>query len=219
MTVNFAPMKNDVLAADGRVIGSRAQQTRRKLLDATAKLLDERGVLELKVVDVTREVGSSPATFYQYFADVDQAILALVDESTEDEKPLVDHLQPGWTAKEGLTRAHHFVGAYMTFWDTHHAILRIRNLKAEEGNRDFREARSRANLLVIDAMAEMVADGQKARRLNDSLDPFTTAAGMIAMIERLLAYQDSMQRRGSTKATLQQTIAIILYQTLTGREA
>lgn len=219
MTVNFAPMKNDVLAADGRVIGSRAQQTRRKLLDATAKLLDERGVLELKVVDVTREVGSSPATFYQYFADVDQAILALVEESTEDEKPLVDHLKPGWTAKEGLTRAHDFVGAYMSFWDTHSAILRLRNLKAEEGNKLFREARTRANLLVIDAMAEMVADGQKARRLNDSLDPFTTAAGMIAMIERLLAYQDSMQRRGSTKATLQQTIAIILYQTLTGREA
>ena len=212
-------MKKDVKAADGRVIGSRAQLTRARLLDATAKLLLERGVLELKVVDVTREVGSSPATFYQYFADVDAAILALVDESTEAEKPLVEHLKPGWTAKDGLTRAHDFVGAYMQFWDEHAPILRIRNLKAEEGNKSFREARSRANLVVIDAMAEMVAEGQKARRLNDSLDPFTTAAAMIAMIEHLLPYQESLQRRGANKPTLQQTIAIILYQTLTGRDA
>lgn len=212
-------MKNDVKAADGRVIGSRAQQTRRKLLDATAKLLDERGVLELKVVDITREVGSSPATFYQYFADVDAAILALVEESTEAERPLVEHLTPGWTAKDGLTRAHDFVGAYMQFWDENTSTLRIRNLKAEEGNRLFRAARSHANLVVIDAMAQMVAEGQRARRLNDSLDPFTTAAAMIAMIEHLLPYQESLQRRGANKPTLQQTIAIILYQTLTGREA
>ena len=67
-------MKSDVLAADGRVIGARAQHTRRRLLETTSRLLDERGVMELKVVDVTREVGTSPATFYQYFPDVDAAL-------------------------------------------------------------------------------------------------------------------------------------------------
>ncbi|MFM8946757.1 MAG: hypothetical protein ACKOJC_08645 [Actinomycetota bacterium] len=50
-------MSNEVLAADGRVIGSRAQATRRRLLDATAKLLREQGILDLRVVDITREVG------------------------------------------------------------------------------------------------------------------------------------------------------------------
>ena len=124
-----------MLAADGRVIGARAQHTRRRLLDTTARLLDERGVMELKVVDVTREVGTSPATFYQYFADVDAAILALADEATEDERPLVDHLRPDWTAAgRARPRAREFVDAYMKFWDEHHAVLRIRNLKAEEGD-------------------------------------------------------------------------------------
>ena len=68
-------MTDDVFAADGRVIGSRALVTRRKLLDATAKLLQEQGILDLRVVDISRDVGSSPATFYQYFNDVDEAIL------------------------------------------------------------------------------------------------------------------------------------------------
>jgi AcrR family transcriptional regulator len=108
-------MTDDVLAADGRVIGARAIATRRRLLDATAKLLTEQGILDLRVVDITRDIGSSPATFYQYFNDVDEAILELAKEATEDEKPLVSLLQPGWNKKTGLEQAHHFVDAYMVF--------------------------------------------------------------------------------------------------------
>jgi len=37
-------MSDDIHAADGRIIGARAQATRRKLLDATAKLLTEQGI-------------------------------------------------------------------------------------------------------------------------------------------------------------------------------
>ena len=73
-----------------------------RLLDATAKLLDKNGVLELKIVDITREVGTSPATFYQYFVDVEAAILALVEQATLDELPLVilPHAMPGTTTTD-----------------------------------------------------------------------------------------------------------------------
>ncbi|MSO32553.1 MAG: TetR/AcrR family transcriptional regulator, partial [Ilumatobacteraceae bacterium] len=43
-----------VTATDGRVIGSRATITRVRLLEATAKLLDENSALDLKVIDITR---------------------------------------------------------------------------------------------------------------------------------------------------------------------
>lgn len=211
-------MTDEVLAADGRVIGSRAQATRRRLLDATAKLLDEQGVLELKVVDITREVGTSPATFYQYFADVDAAILALAEEAGEDEHPLLEHLSAGW-ADDGLERARAFVDEYLDYWRDHRAVLRVRNLKAEEGDPAFRKVRSQANLRLIEVMGQMVRDGQQAGRLPETLDPFATAAAMLAMIERLLAYQAEMGRRGTTRHALRETLATILYQTLTGRSA
>jgi AcrR family transcriptional regulator len=211
-------MNDEVLAADGRVIGSRAQATRRRLLDATAKLLEEQGVLELKVVDITREVGTSPATFYQYFADVDAAILALAEEAGEDEHPLLEHLDPGW-ADDGLGRARAFVDEYLDYWRDHRAVLRVRNLKAEEGDPAFRAVRSKANLRLIEGMSQMVRDGQRAGRLTDTLDPFATAAAMLAMIERLLAYQTELGRRGTSRHALRETLATILYQTLTGRSA
>ena len=41
----------DLVAQDGRAVGRRGAQTRRKLLDATAQLLEHHGVRDLRVVD------------------------------------------------------------------------------------------------------------------------------------------------------------------------
>ncbi|MGA0367241.1 MAG: TetR/AcrR family transcriptional regulator [Ilumatobacteraceae bacterium] len=209
-------MSNKVRSVDGRVIGSRAQATRRRLLDATEKLLKEQGVFDLRVVDITREVGTSAATFYQYFNDADAAILALAEEAVEAERPLVDHLHPAWTPADVATRAQAFVDAYMAYWDAHAAVLRIRNVKAEEGDRNFRAVRSQANLLVIDGIQAMIADGVATGRLPRTLDPFTTGAALVAMIERLLGFQNEMTKRGSSRDSIRDTLVTQLSRTMVG---
>ena len=206
--------KQAVLGADGRVLGSRAETTRNRLLAATSKLLSKQGVLELRIVDITREVGSSPATFYQYFVDVDAALLALAEEATQDEIPLVSHFEHDWG---GLDRAAAFLDAYTTFWDDHNAVLRVRNLKAEEGDAAFRESRSRANLLMIGAMSKMVEQAQGAGRLPESINPFVTATAMIALLERLLPYRAEIARRGASLAAQRATVAELVHRSLTGR--
>ncbi len=209
--------KNAVLGADGRVLGTRAETTRNRLLAATAKLLHEQGVLELKIVDITREVGSSPATFYQYFVDVDAALLALAEEATQDEVPLVAHFEHDWGADDGLERAAAFIDAYTKFWDDHNAVLRVRNLKAEEGDAAFRESRSRANLLVIGAMSKMVEQAHADSRLPESINPFVTATAMIAVIERLLTYRTEITRRGASAVAQRETMVALVHRSLTGR--
>ncbi|MDA2957339.1 MAG: TetR family transcriptional regulator [Actinomycetota bacterium] len=209
-------MSNKVRSVDGRVIGSRAQATRRRLLDATEKLLKEQGVFDLRVVDITREVGTSAATFYQYFNDADAAILALAEEAVEAERPLVNHLHPAWTPADVATRAQAFVDAYMAYWDAHAAVLRIRNVKAEEGDRNFRAVRSQANLLVIDGIQAMIADGVATGRLPRTLDPFTTGAALVAMIERLLGFQNEMTKRGSSRDSIRDTLVTLLSRTMVG---
>ncbi len=209
-------MAEELLATDGRVIGERAAATRQRLLDATNALLKRDGVLDLKVVEVTREAGAAPATFYQYFSDLDGAILALSEEAIEAEVPLVEFLQPAWSKDSDLDRAREFVDAYASYWSEHFAVLVVRNLKADEGNIDFRSVRSRANLLLLRHMADMVTVGQEAGRVTTTLDPFTTAAAMMAMLDRLLAYQNELRRRGSSRSAQRETLATILFQTLSG---
>lgn len=209
-------MTDNLLAADGRVIGSRAKATRLRLLDAAAKLLRNHGVLELKVVDITREAGTSPATFYQYFADVDAVLLALAETAGENEKALLPLFSSDWDGPDGNARARAFVDAYMGYWNDHQAVLRSRNLKAEEGDSDFRRSRRRAALPLIQAMAAQVEKSQLAGRVDESLEPFATAAAMMAMLERLLAYQHELAQRGTTREALRETLAGILHRTLAG---
>jgi len=170
----------------------------------------------LRGVDSAGEVGAAPGAVGQYVEDGEEAILELSKEATEDEKPLVALLQPGWTGSDGLERAGKFVDAYMLYWDTHHAVLRARNLKAEEGNRHFRAVRTEANLLVMDALQAMVSEGVAAKRLPESLDPFTTAAAVVAMCERLLAFQPEMAKRGANRDAIRNTLATLVYGALTG---
>jgi AcrR family transcriptional regulator len=209
-------MTNEVQAADGRVIGERALATRRRLLDATVATLERDGVLDLKVVDITREIGMAAATFYQYFADVDAAILALAEEAIEDERPLVDHLEPAWSTPADVERARAFIDAYATYFDDHQAVLRVLFLKAEEGEPSYRAVRSSANLLILRRMAAMLKEGQADGRIPMSLDPFATSAAMLAMIERLLTYQNEIRRRGTSKKAMRETLTTIVFRTLSG---
>jgi AcrR family transcriptional regulator len=198
------------VALDGRPLGKRGIATRRRLLDATAHLLGTHGVRDVRVVDIAREVGTSPATFYQYFGDVESAVLALAEEVGEQAAPLGELLERPWDDATGLDHARELVDGFMTYWDRHRAVLRTRNLAAQEGDERFREVRNRALSRLTEGFARKVArDGPP------ELSPYAAAAAMVAMMERLAAFQvDLGERYGTSRADVVETTARILYQTV-----
>ena len=209
-------MNEPALASDGRVIGARAQRTRRKLLDATAELLEVRGAFGLRVVDVTREVGMSPATFYQYFADVEAAILVLADEASDDALFLADLLEASWLDPDGETRTLEFVRAFMDYWDRHRAVLRVRDLRAEEGDKRFWAARLDGYSAVVPGLTKMIEKGQASGSVSSELNAYAAASALAAMMERLVTYQSEFGRRGVSSGAMTATLATILFQTVTG---
>ena len=59
----------------------RKEATRRALIAAALKLLDERSFSALSLREVTREAGIVPAAFYRHFDSMDALGLVLIDES------------------------------------------------------------------------------------------------------------------------------------------
>jgi AcrR family transcriptional regulator len=207
------------LASDGRVIGARAQRTRRRLLDATARLLGERGALNLRVVDITREVGTSPATFYQYFSDVEEAILVLADEATDAIAAVEPLLERSWTDADGLVNVDAFVEALMEYWEAHSVILRVRDLRAEEGDKRFWAVRQRGYSAIVPALTTKIEEAQAAGRLTQEINPYAAASAAMAMLERLFTYQSVFRRRGVTKEAMTTTLGAMLHSTVTGISA
>jgi AcrR family transcriptional regulator len=206
----------DVVALDGRSLGKRGALTRRRLLDATAALLETRGVRDLRVVDIAREVGTSPATFYQYFRDVEEAVLALAEEVGEDLAPVGELLDRPWEGNEGLASARELVEAFLGYWDSHHAVLRTRNLAAQEGDQRFRTVRIASLTPLREGLAAKVEEAQRAGRVAAEITPMAAAAALASMMERMAAFHIELEPWGVARGELVETTARIVYQTVTG---
>jgi AcrR family transcriptional regulator len=205
------------VAIDGRPLGRRAQLTRQRLLDATRDLLGEHGIRDLRVVDIARQVGTSPATFYQYFRDVEEAVLALVEGLRDDLHPLLQLLREPLRGKTGLEASRRLMDGFITYWDEHRAVLRVRNLAAEEGDSRFREVRTRTLGSITEELRKQIAENQGAGRVDAEVHPYAAAAAMVAMMERMAAYHLDLEPRGLPRADLVETVARIIHQTVTGR--
>jgi AcrR family transcriptional regulator len=209
--------RSELQAIDGRRLGQRAQATRRRLLDATAELLESEGILELTVVEVARKVGTSPATFYQYFANVEAAVLALSEEAGEEILELVPLVDRPWKGPRTLDLARKLVDGFIAQWDRNRAVLRTRDLAAQEGDPRFRQVRNQSLSQITDRIADRVADNQREGRVSADLAPYAAASAMVAMMSRMAAYHYELESRGVSRAAMVETVARIIFQTVTGR--
>jgi AcrR family transcriptional regulator len=204
------------LAIDGRALGSRGARTRQRLLDATAVLLENHGIRDLRVVDIARAVETSPATFYQYFRDVEEAVLALAGEVGESTAPLLDLLEGPWDPDGALASARRLVEGWLDLWDANRAVLRTRNLAAQEGDRRFRDVRNGMLAPFTVGLADHVRAAQGAGRVAPEISAAAAGAGMVALLERMAAFHIDLEPLGIARDQLVETTARIITQTVTG---
>ena len=207
----MAAVNEAASALDGRALGKRGAATRSRLLEATGELLESNGLRDLRVVDIAREVGTSPATFYQYFRDVEEAVLALAEMVGEQTAPLAGLLDPPWRGEAGLECARRLVDGFLLYWDDHRAILRTRNLAAQEGDRRFRDVRNASLRPITEGLSRKVAEHSVP-----GLAPYAAAAALVAMMERMAAFHVDLERYGATRTDVVETSARIVFQTVTG---
>lgn len=202
----------------GRVLGRRALETRQKLLDACKTLLEEQSLRDLRVIEITRKVKSSPGTFYQYFRDVEEVVLRLAEQATREMPEMLELIETSWEGKAGLVHARSLVDAFIRHWDEHHAVLRVRNLAADEGEPRFSLVRHQAMWPLIEGIGRIVGDAQARGRVSKAEHPLAVAAAMAAILERLAAYHAELENLGVERKDLVETSARILHRTLTGEQ-
>ncbi len=210
----------DLRAVDGRVPGRRGLATRARLLDQTRALLASTSYRDLKVVDIARAAGTSPATFYQYFPDAEAALLALADELVGEgrerlTRPVRD---AAWTSRGAYDACELIAGTFLDFWDDHRPLLAVIDLAATEGDQRFREIRVRLLNSFTDALRDTVEEQRSAGRLPQDLDPTATASVLVAMLAQVSGHHYGIERYGTTTAEIRRAMARLLYSGVTGRK-
>ncbi|MDX1511584.1 MAG: TetR family transcriptional regulator [Nitriliruptorales bacterium] len=196
-----------VPAADGRIPGRRGTQTRERLLDATAEMLTSTSYRDLKVVDIARAVGTSPATFYQYFADVESAVLLLGQRLTEDAHELTAPIEAGdWLGTGSYDAALALVDAFLDFWRSHEAVLRVVDLAIVEGDRRFREIRNKVLYPVTKALTSVVASASP-RTNGRAVDPTAQAAVLVSMLAHVAEHRRGNEAWGIDRDEMRHALA------------
>ncbi len=214
--VEVAP--EDLRAADGRVPGRRGRATRQRLLECTAGMLRASSYRDVKVIDIAREAGTSPATFYQYFPDVETAILALAEEMALDGARLSALVRDrSWRGRTGYDTAVALVDEFLDFWDQHRHVLRVVDLVTDEGDQRFRQMRTRLLHEVTLALADVISHAQDEGRQPRSLDAMATAGTLVSMLAHVAAHLYGFEFWGIRTRDLRESMARQLYWGTTGQ--
>src|SRR5580700_2115794 len=152
-----------IAATDGRVPGRRGLATRTRLLECTAELLATTAWRSIKVIDIARQAGTSPATFYQYFENVEQAILVMAEELMQGAGTLAELVDGDWSDDASWDTARRVVEGFMAYWDANRAVFRVVELATEEGDLRFQGLRVRALNAVTVTLARVIASGTPNR--------------------------------------------------------
>ena len=201
-------------APDRPALGTRGIRTQARLLDALRRLLAEKTIAWISVADIARTSGMSPATFYRYFRDVDEAALALAEEAAADIDKSVAAVGPSWDGDEGFANVMAFVEAFLAHWQRNQAVLRLRNLAAEEGDEEFSEVRLRTLRPVNQAISAKIREHQREGNVVSEIHPTIAATALVGMLERIGAHRPNYERRGHE--ALVRTTAVIVQQSVCG---
>jgi AcrR family transcriptional regulator len=206
---------------DGRVPGRRGRATRERLLGCTAELLTQTPWRSIKVIDIARQAGTSPATFYQYFENVEQAILVLAEELMEGAAALAELVDGDWTEGESWGTARSVVTGFMDYWEMNRSVFRVVELATEEGDLRFQGLRVRALNAVTVTLARVIgAGGVRIGGAGGSpagSDPMAVAATLISMLAHVAAHQYGFEFWGIRTTAMIDSQARVLHWAVTGR--
>ena len=213
------PDDDELRAADGRVPGRRGRATRQRLLERTAEMLQTSNYRDLKVVDIARGAGTSPATFYQYFPEVESAILVLAEEMAAEGSALTTIVRDGtWKGRNGYGTAEALVDGFMGFWEDHRSVMRVVDLATEEGDQRFRNIRTRLLNEVVVALAEVIGRLQKDGRHPPEVEPMAAAGVLVAMLAHVAAHRYGFEFWGIRTDDTRRSMARIVFTTVTGQK-
>ncbi len=173
--------------ADGGRMGRKGRETRRRIMLAARELMSVMSPVELSAVGIAKAAGMASATFYLYFRDVQDLLVALSEEVTErmlaDFEASVLFREPDRAEQDTLA----FLEWLAKAWEDDGSILHYRALEADRGNERFSMQRERwATAVLVRLFALFRCAGHGAPGRSD-LDSDAEVVVLFTSMERLAA--------------------------------
>lgn len=200
----------------GQLLGQKGQRTRMRIVSATRSLIEAAHGLAPSAAAVARAAEISSPTFYLYFADIGEAILAAVEQIGDELDPVIALLKPDWPAEALFAHARAFVDAYFEYWEAHASALRVRNRMADQGDQRFATLRVSSVGRLTDAIAGKLAvpqrNGETTVGRRQLASVLVTALERSATVRVLGLYPESLRE----EAGMMDALALLIARSVEG---
>ena len=176
----------------GQTIGRKGAESRLRLMAAARELMAEEAPRKLTASAVARKAKLASQTFYLYFKDIEDLLLALSEEAAADLCEVHDALGEASRLHSPFEQSRHFIDTFSAYWDRHRPVLTMRNYLADLGAEKFIEARTRVALPIIDLIADRIMKVHPSGDL-DRTAAFARSVVIYSAIERMAARPPTMQ--------------------------
>lgn len=139
-------------------LGRKGKETRRQLMEAAARLLERSSPISLSALAIAADAGTSPATFYVYFENVEDVLWTLCEAISEDTSSLFPNYDFLRDDNNLETDALAFVKGYADIWSKHGPLLLYRNMEADRGNKRFNQLFLRNSLPILEALTDRIVE-------------------------------------------------------------
>lgn len=184
---NDGPQRGQKLVKKAMSLGNKGNKTRSLLMATARKMLDTTSPLSLTAAAISKEAGTSPATFYVYFENVEDILWALCEEISQDVSHLFDDKSLLRVDKRLEEDALAFVRGYCDIWAHHGPLLLYRNMEADRGNRRFNQLVLRITLPILEGITDRIVEAAPADRPVSRSDANAEAVVLVGAIDRIAA--------------------------------
>ena len=166
---------------NGQKLGRKGRDTRERILAAAAEILGAPDDLPISMTSVARRASLGMTSLYNYFSDLTELMLAVLDPVMETaHADYLALLGEYWPDEHLHERCIEFVLAYHNFWARNSRLLHLRNSMADQFDARMVEQRIASTQPVIERLLrQMVGDDANARA-----EAGSTAAMVMIGVER-----------------------------------
>ncbi|PNU04997.1 TetR/AcrR family transcriptional regulator [Novosphingobium guangzhouense] len=164
---------------NGQRLGRKGRVTRERILAAAIELI-EASEEPVTLARVARAASLGMTSVYNYFTDMTELLLAVLDPVMATAKDdYLSLVQGRWPDEELYARCYAFVRAYHGFWARHSRLLHMRNALADQQDARMMKHRIRSSRPIIALLVRQMGEEPVG------LGPHTSMATMVMIgIER-----------------------------------
>ena len=169
------------------LLGRKGQATKRSLMEAASRLLETISLISLTAAAISKEAGTSPATFYVYFDNVEDILWALCSEISNETSDLFIHdryLRDDDCLEQDALE---FVHGYCDIWSKDGMLLLYRNMESDRGNRRFYQLVLKIALPILQGLTDRIVKAAPPDRPISRSDANAEAVVFIGAIDRIAA--------------------------------